>query len=63
VALPAALRRLDRDDVGAKVSQRLYPHGPQQEMVEADDADAFQEVEHGAPLETATAALMLLDIA
>ena len=48
VALPGAFGVLDRDHVGAKVAQRLYAHRPQQEMVEADDPDALQQVKHGA---------------
>src|SRR5262249_15702575 len=46
VALPGSLRRLDRDHVGAEVRQRLYAHGAEQEMIEADDANSLQQVEH-----------------
>jgi len=33
----------------AEVAQHLDAHGAQQEVVEADDADAAQEVEHASP--------------
>ena len=46
VALPCALRTFDRDHVRTEIRQYLDAHGAQQEMVEADDADALQEVEH-----------------
>src|SRR5262249_25725884 len=46
VALPGPLRRLDRDHVGADVRQRLDAHGAEQEMIEADDADSLQQIEH-----------------
>ncbi len=46
VALPCPLRTFDRDHVRAEIRQHLDAHGAQQEMIEADDADALQEVEH-----------------
>src|ERR1700738_1765840 len=46
VALPGAVRRLDRDHVGAEISERLDAHRSQQEMIAADHADALQEIEH-----------------
>ncbi len=54
VPLPAALGGLDRDHVGAEVAQRLHAHRPEQEMIEADDPDALQQVKHGCrvPLPT-----------
>src|SRR6266700_1377115 len=46
VALPRALRRLDRDHVGTEIRQRLDAHRAEQEMVEADDANSLQQVKH-----------------
>src|SRR5437764_4762248 len=46
MALPRALGRLDRDHVGAQIGQRLDAHRTKQKMVEADDANALQKIEH-----------------
>src|SRR6185295_19549486 len=46
VALPGTLGTLHGDDVGAEVGKRLHRHRAKQEMVEADDANALQQVEH-----------------
>ena len=54
VALPGAVRRLDRDHVGAEISERLDAHRSQQEMIEADHADALQEIEHRIVVPAAT---------
>ena len=50
VALPSALGALDRNDIGAEISQRLDAHGAEQKMVEADDANSLQQIEHRSPL-------------
>src|SRR5262249_33893679 len=50
VPLPRAFRRFDGDHVGAEIGERLDAHRAEQEMVEADDADSLQEIEHaGSP--------------
>jgi hypothetical protein len=49
VALPGPLRRLDRDHVGAEVRQRLNAHGAEQEMIETDDPNSLQQIEHRCP--------------
>src|SRR5205823_1151330 len=46
VPLPRTLGRFDRDHVRAEISQRLDAHRAEQEMVEADDANSLQQVEH-----------------
>src|SRR5262249_33044408 len=51
VALPGPVRRLDGNHVGAEVRQRLDAHGAEQEMIEADDADSLQQIEHRIPRE------------
>jgi hypothetical protein len=49
VALPGSLRRFDRDHVGAEVRQRLNAHGAEQEMIETDDPNSLQQIEHRFP--------------
>src|SRR3984893_7822918 len=51
---PLAVRRLDRDHVGAEISERLDALRSQQEMIEADHADALQQVEHRIVVPAAT---------
>src|SRR5262249_24009495 len=46
--LPRALGRLHRDHVGAEVGERLDAHRPKQKVVETDDANSLQEIEHVA---------------
>jgi hypothetical protein len=48
--LPCAVGVLDRDHVRAQVAERLDAHRAQQEMVETDDADTLQQVEHATPV-------------
>src|SRR5204863_9155435 len=46
VTLPRAFGGFDRDHIGAEIRKRLDAHRAEQEMVEADDADSLQQVEH-----------------
>jgi hypothetical protein len=46
VTLPGAFRALNGDHIGTEISQRLDTHRAEKEMVETDDADALQKVEH-----------------
>jgi hypothetical protein len=46
MTLPGAVRGFDRNHVGAEVAEHLDAHGPEQKMIEADDADAIEQVEH-----------------
>ena len=48
-----ALRYLDRDQVRAEIGDRLHPHWTEQEVVEADDADSLQQIEHAFQIDEA----------
>ncbi|MFK4698258.1 hypothetical protein ABIF42_003852 [Bradyrhizobium diazoefficiens] len=44
VALKRALDRLDRDDVGAEIGERLCGQRAREVMIEAEDLDAIEQV-------------------
>src|SRR6185312_9919610 len=44
--LKGSLRRLDRDHIGPEIGQKLHAHRSHQEMVEAQNANALEEIDH-----------------